>query len=691
VALIAEPPQNVHEPITAQETQSAMRTGVWTNDAALKLVTQDAEKAENFESMKQWVMHWNTATILYQSPAETRYWEGTGVQRANVPLFLLATAVNSLVPQIIKGMFFDDPPFQISPRPKTSADAARACGDLIKYELQEIDFREQLRLGCINAALFGTGVWKFGWETYIKEDFIVKRKTEPMRVKDVLGSNVDIYDEEEELEEEVIERQIERPTFENITNLRHLLVDPGLRQPNIQKGKYVIHRMYTTINDLEKIRNRPGVNLPSTHDLIQLMFPPKEIAPEAPQEENPMMSPLLDARAAPRYEATSADPLQEPLELLERWDNDRYILVLDRKLVLASTKNPFQKIPFLSVGWWDVPEAFWSMGLAKTVGAEQRLQQGINNAWLDTLALMLNGVYVRIRGESVPTQDIRVSPGHVIDVDTKDGLKPLTRPDAVPEVGQALEMSNSRLEQTSGASEFAMQGVAGSSGHSNLARSATGANLLAGGSGSRVDDFVEKLAANVVVPFLYEVHLLNRRLMPLKVVREILTDELNHEFIQKENDPLELLNAHIDFEISAGAKLQARRNMAQSIPIIIQFLESAPITQSLALEGKKVSVEEIIKMIFEVSHWKNFNSVIVPMTQQEMQQWQQNQPGAVAAAQMMGKAKMQQQQAANKAQLANDENIARAGREVLRQAYEKATGPMMVTGQPGGPGFGGNA
>src|SRR5208282_5430942 len=117
------------------------------------------------------------------------------------------------------------------------------------------------------------------------------------------------------------------------------------------------------------------------------------------------------------------------------------------KLVICNDKNPYGKIPYLSVNWWDIPEAFWGMGLAKTIGSEQRLQQGVTNAWLDGVSLNLNGVYIRVEGKSqAPSQSIRMSPGKIVNVQEKDSSYPLERLPAVPEAAQALMLSQARSE-----------------------------------------------------------------------------------------------------------------------------------------------------------------------------------------------------------------------------------------------------
>jgi hypothetical protein len=327
------------------------------------------------------------------------------------------------------------------------------------------------------------------------------------------------------------------------------------------------------------------------------------------------------------------------------------------------------------------------MGLAKVIGAEQRLQQGLTNLYLDNASLNLNGVYLRVRGKSVPTQSIRISPGKIVEVDNKDDFKVLERLPAVPEAAQHLSLSESRAERVSGVSDPGMQGVAGTSGHSSLARTASGANLLAAGAGSRVADFVEKLSDNVIVPFLYKAHELNRAMLPVKAIKYILGEELQHEFMKNKGDVVEILNARVKFAILAASKLQARRAMAQALPMIVQFLTSKETTAQLALQGKKVKIDEVVKMFFAVSDWKTYDDIVVDMTPAEKQQAAANSPAAVAQAKMAAQQQALMQQHDNKSDLTEQENIARAGRDVLKHGLdqESAGAAAAPTAGPGAP------
>lgn len=687
MATIPSPPVDVHGAIPEPAAKKAMATGLWDNPEVLKIVIQDAERAENFEATKSWVMQWPTATVLYQSPFAARYWEGTQTERANIPFYTVATAVESLVPQIINGLFYEETPFMVQKHPKTSADTARAVQAILGYQLKDINFQRELRYGIKNAVLFGTAIWKWGWESYTRSRMRYHRVSRDPQAKNRTGlPPIQITEVNPDIEEEVIEETIERPTFENIVSLRHVLVDPGCNKPDIREAKYVVHRMYLTWKELDKLRDRPGFNIPSKEQLLSYFLPPQEPVEEALGEVS-IRNALWDARATPRFDETTADIFEKPLEVLERWDKDHYMVVLQKKLVLCNDKNPYGEIPFLSCGWWDVPEAFWSMGVAKTIGSEQRLQQGVTNTWLDGVSLNLNGVYVRVRGKSAPTQSIRISPGRIVDVDNKGDFEPLDRLPSVPEAPAALQMSQARAESYSGANELITQGSLGGGGRSSITRTAAGANLLANGTGSRIGDWVTKLCDQVFIPFLYHAHEMNSALLPESTIRQILDEELTTAY---DEDLINILNARLKFNISAGAKMQARRNMAQALPILVQFLMSPQTGQGLGVEGKKVKVDEILKMFFEVSDWKTYNDVVVPMTPQEDQRWQMTTPAGAAAAQSRAKSQLMGQKFQQDQDLLDQSNIARAGREVLRQAMEQSAIPEEVQGQAGGTGFGSN-
>ena len=91
----------------------------YTDDGAVALTIQDARKARTFLDTKQWNLHWRESDVLFQSPRTNQAFEGSTVARANVSRFTVAKHVNSLVPSMKSGIFYELPPFLIRPRPST--------------------------------------------------------------------------------------------------------------------------------------------------------------------------------------------------------------------------------------------------------------------------------------------------------------------------------------------------------------------------------------------------------------------------------------------------------------------------------------------------------------------------------------------------------------------------------------------
>jgi len=685
-----ENPGNDNTPILTEEIiAQVLRTGKWAEDPALTLVVRDTATAETAKAAKQWIAGWNAASIVYQSTTVPKYWEGTQLERANIPLYVVAKAVNSLTPQILNGLFYDDPPFIFQTRPGTKYATVEAISNIISYQLKEINFKEEVRRGIINACLYGTNIWKWGWDSFSFEKTYYAREDKKTVIPSQVPGTPDtvFHDPDSPLEERTETINVEQPRFENITSIKDILIDSTLRTPDIREAKFVIHRMYMTFNDLEKLRDRPGYNIPSREEVMSWFMAPAEEAIPALDEQTGVNA-VWDMRANPRWTQATDDPFQKPLEILERWDKEKVIIVVQRKKVICNGPNPYGEIPFFSVNWWDVPGAFYGLGLARTIGSEQRLQQGILNTWLDSTAIALAGVYTRKRGKSIPTQSIRIHPGRVFEVDEADDFKPLERTPPVPEAGQHLALSQARVEQNSGAGEITSQGIAGSTGHSNLARTAAGANAITGGQGVQISEFLEKFANQVFIPFLYRADEMNRRLLPAGIVQKILNEELQNTYFSTGGDIDEIRHARLVFDVQAGSKLSERRAMAQSLPLMTQFLQNQFIVQSLAAEGKKVDTIQVLKMMFEASGWRTFYSVIIDMSPQEKQQAQQNQPAALAQSKMQNDNAQQEAKFRHQQELAEQNNMARAANEVLRRSFETTATPEALTGLPGPPGQG---
>ena len=136
-------------------------------------------------------------------------------------------------------------------------------------------------------------------------------------------------------------------------DIRHTLVDPGCRVPDIRSAKFVIHEFAVTYRDLIRMKDEvyydPNTgkpiyryNLPSEEE-IKGWFDhskPPATAPSETQNNTNTINGQWVQHAAPLFQKTTADPLDEPLQILERWDNEKVITVLNERRVIRNEPNP---------------------------------------------------------------------------------------------------------------------------------------------------------------------------------------------------------------------------------------------------------------------------------------------------------------------------------------------------------------
>ena len=669
--------------------------GIYDEQRALAITVQDAVSAEAWLESHYFSVRWMEADIMYQNPPSLKVWEGTTIPRANVVRFLVAIHINALLAQITNGLFYEEPPFILRPRPSTSENTVRAISAVIGAQLDEIGFREEVKRGMFSAALFGTGIWKYGWRTETKREKKYERKGDPIKVN--LGGRTITAPTKRSQQYSVVETEkvCNHPYFENI-DVRHVLVDPGCRTGDIRDAKFVIHRMAYTFRDLMKLKDEQEslggdmYDLPSESEIKSWFETPDEAEQTRGDDSSvqlPGSSPYLH-HAAPRFEKTTEDPLDEPLEILERWTGETVITVINRIKVIRNEINPLGRIPFLNVNWWPIPDAFWGLGLGQLLSSEQRIQQGLINVGLDLASLALNPLVVRARGANVTSQSIRQRVGGIIDVDGEPdkAFTYMKQPEVPPEVFAMEQQSEARSEATSGANELLTQGNMPAKGRTSIGRTATGASALASAASSRIGAFVEDFNRQVFQPLLWSIHEMNCERLPVETIHEILNEEMGRDF---QVDEIDFFNAAIHkFEILAGSHLAVKQQMAQAVVLMSQLFESPQIMSELArINQEYVDVGEILHMISDMSGFKNYYQIIKKLTPEMQQRMQQQNP---AQQQLQGKMQLQQQKSASDQELVNQKDINKAVQLGLRQVIEHSANTEAITGEPGGNGFGAN-
>jgi hypothetical protein len=299
-------------------------------------------------------------------------------------------------------------------------------------------------------------------------------------------------------------------------------------------------------------------------------------------------------------------------------------------VLIRKERHDFPFIPFFASNFWNIPNAAWGLGCGRLAGSSQRIEKGVTDAMLDLLSMAVNQMYVRDRGANAPTQQIRQRLGGIIDVDTKPGQSVrdvfgiIELPKVPPEAFAMLQQAAQDAQSTTGSDEAFQQGQLPPRGGSSAARTATGAGGIIAANAGRIQGPVGHFVDGILIPFLELMDYLVKMRMPLASIRKTLGQELGEAF---QLDAKNFYDTDDRFECLAGAHLAAKKAMAQALPLMVQIFENMPLVQQLNATGYVVDVRLLLEMFMEVAEWKDARELIRPMTPEEQQKYQMNNPG----------------------------------------------------------------
>ncbi len=693
-AQVAELGETPAAEITTENTyiDSETSTIQFESEAAIKLVVDNADIADNFVNINQWASGWTMADLLYQSPMSTSNFEqGTDVANSAVPKFMVSNHISAIVPKIMGGIFYEDPCFLLRPSPNTDKKLVDAKTAIFTFQLKAMRFEEEVERGLDQMALLGTGIWKWGYAEYSKKVKKYKRRAGQIPVPGAGANDSTFVDtpESDDFQIEFSEKIVSHPWLK-FCDIRTVLTDPGLRVGDIRSAKWVIYRDYVTYQDLDRLRGNEGYQIPE-EAVLRHMFSkattpgPDNITLTIPEG---MMGYLQHAK--PRNYNTSADPNRAPLELLEYWDNEKVIVILmfnGAAILIRNEANPFGKIPFFSANWRNIPDNFYGQGLGLLIGSEQIVEQGVTNLALDLLAYCLQPVALRKKGLNVPTQNTRWEQGGIIDVDddVEKAFKFLQMPPVPEQAFQFIQQSQSAGAATSGANEQVIQGA----GHAGISttgmRSATGASAVISANASRLDGPTGRFVRQVFEPWLHQMDELDNDLLPANVMRDILGDELGEAI---KVDHIDYRNSQVKYEVLAGSSLGAKKEMAQALPIMIQLMTNPVFVKNANDAGYQFDAPAIFHAFVDAAGWKFSQEFLTKMTPEQLQQHQANSPAAIQAAQAKAQQSMADKKFQDQQTLENQRQLGKAGNEAFRASVEKSTKPSIMGGPEQTQGFG---
>ncbi len=658
----------------------------------LSLVVNSAAAARSYLTNKQWNLLWRDADLLFQAPRPLTTYENTYVLEPNVQRFTVAKICNAVIPQLYKGLFYADPPMILRPRPGTPQMVTDAKTALFSFLLDECRFKTHTKWGMETMAHLGTGIWKWGYDW--KE--IKTKKRQATGIKLSTGPDTDplVTTLPKDVTPVITETKmiVPCPFFEH-RPLDKVLPDPKLDKGDIREADWVIDVQYMDfyqLSDLKKFLEEAG------EDAMEGWTFPANLRdvwqPQVqPNIDNSLEQTMYMKGAVHHAEDVSTappDPLRVKLEVLEYWDKNRKILVLNNTKVIYSGTNEFGCVPFLSCNWWNRPKSFYGMGLGLIIGQNQRVDQGTINAILKILSFGVNPLYVKRRDSNNLTQMVRTNIGKVLTVDGEaDKAFHLMETPSIPrDIWQALGESQSATESSSGADQMLVQGSTAGP-RAGMGRTSGGSSIMANASATRLDGPLDNFIEQVFKPFLGILDMIVFTKMSDAHIIHVLGKEMGEKLANSVNME-EYWNAMFSFEVLAGSSMAAKRTMAQSMVMLTQILDNPQIQESLAdINEEYIDFKPIIAMWMEASEWKNGQDIIKPMTPAMKQKRAANSKAAQMQMQMQAKQQDTQQKFQQKSELEDQSSNNRIKRDLVIAAAKASGLSETVEGEPSSGGL----
>lgn len=651
-----------------------------SDGSMLREVIGNRMLAEGFMAGRGLAATWDMHGVVLRAFVEPIKWRGSDQYRSSLGIPLLGENFYSSLSAFQQTLFASYEPFKIEETVSSSLDVANAQQALVAAQLETAaprgsTFKQEIRSIASDGLFLGTGVGLMCWEqrTVRKRKLRVKadRIAKSIALNDS-GSTATVHPkyEDDDYEEYFDEYQCNWPVLEHVP-LRRVRVSPDCRRGNIRTAKWRGRIMYLNAYDLDQYRDCKGYKIPDRETLIKLTTPQKEPAAQNVMDTQTGSTniviqrlPSAPQQAYPEWlnEASTLDPLAQPFEVFEYFTNDRVCWVAESQLVLRNDSHDGQDM----VSWTfrEAPDSFFGYGMGMWLSDFQRICQGVVNYFFDDLNLNLAGTYTSEQGVNNTAQAAWIFPGKVFKTTGPEALKPMTRNTTQNDPLMIVDKVKSWASGISGAGAGTLGANPGSTGDM---RTGIGVKTMAQGEDMKMQDLIDQFCDLVFIPFLKYCVNNNKRLKPNQL-RQALNDTLSGAF---KGDPIDIVNANYKITISAGARLQARNSLNQSLGYIQSILQQPGLTDQLATQGVKIDYKALFQILFHSTGFPYQYEVIVPMTEDDKARSAQQQGMNAAALKMatiaaQGKQKIaaQDNQAENRALLKSQEwAFARMDRE----------------------------
>ena len=595
-------------------------------EAAVTIVKQEFDKYSNWRHSSK-DTKWTDNDALYYGNVPRKNWEGTNVPRSSLGVPVTFDQIESAFPLIINELFNNQPRwFDVAPTPFTNVGQANQLADAIAYQLNlPLDISGitptlQFHFAVREMLRYGTGVMEIGIDGESNNIFL---KWVPIK---------DFY------------------------------FDPSINSPIIDHAASVIRRKQISIEELEALRDKEGITLPSP---AVLNFLSKQNLSEQADSTKEFLATL---RGEMTYEVINGQPInpsQQKIELLERWSDEKLIWLLGRRVTIFNGPNPYGFKPFsMAPCFYDTGFAY-GRGYGDVLGDDQRLQQGLVNGRIDEISLALHPPRTRVRRTGLK-KSLAWKPGLIDEVEDPAKAVAIHYPINITQnAAQEIAMSEARVVKRTGINQATQTGTPTPS---NANRTARGASQPFQVSATRLRPIVENVENFMIVPLLYKMQFILNKFTPP-----------DQQGVPASNGivPRNILGTPVTFQMLGSTKMVSREKLGQIILPITNTLFTDAVISALQGQGQTINFAEWSRMFSDATDTKEKYQLFRPMTEEEIEDAKEPSPevqmqlqtkqAELETRQSMGqmKAKSDVDVARIKAQTDADETGEKSARELL--------------------------
>lgn len=624
-----------------ETTEDGAKEPAYDNDAVATLVWRNYEEAKAYLETNTWLLEWQAADILYQSPNYDRWTRVQDGRPVRISRFLVSKNANTMSNQVHRGIFGNQRPFVLMPEGDTSEFMLEAWTHVIWVLMKRADFEYNVGLMGESQTLQGTGIGSPGWEERKRTVKRRKRKKPEPTPALPIGEPKPVPTQQSDDFELVSETITESWPFFEYRRLGTTLFDPKWRTPNrpdLSAG-YVIDVDYVNFQDLQQMRALTCYeNIPDDATLKKFFFAHQEgDAPPASQvAETFSAKSSIVAHAEGEQRQMSADPLERVLMLLTMWTEERAQAVLcyqGRKLTIRNEAHGLGSHALkYTANWWNVENNGYGMGIGRLNNGDQRIEQGVLNEALKMIAYPMNAPIIYSAEEgNAPTQNMILGMGTFWGIrpgpsgDVSKSIAYLRSPEIPPEAWKFMEMAKDGGEDLVGANSTTMQGNLGGPGSSAM-RTASGVNRV----GSKADENISRPLRHleqVITRFIEFLIQMVREKMPLQEIRQILAKKYAKAIIDQ-IDLEEFLNVEFWVNVLAGQKLAAKQAITQLVPFFLQITQQPQLMEYNHQKGWTVDFLAMENLFIRMSELDADDNIFRPLTARERVMLKQMNPGA---------------------------------------------------------------